>query len=284
MINKYINKIILVIFILIIVILVISNYISCNTIEISNYTINSAKLPNEFKNFKILQLSDMHNKYYGEKQNKLINKIEEVNPNIVVITGDMVNSRDTSYTNFFEVIENISNKYPIYYVLGNHEEDLSSENLSKIIKKLEENNVKVLNNEMQNITIGNNSINIYGLSKQLKVKDDIIQNKEVMDKLLNNIDKQSFNILLIHNPLYFKEYEKYDIDLILSGHVHGGIIRLPVLGAMLSPNVSFFPEYNKGEYVINNSKLIVSAGIGIGRMPIRIFNNLDIPVITLCNN
>ncbi len=282
--KKHIKKIILIIIIAVIITLIISNYISCNTIETSSYIVKSDKIPNEFNNFKILQLSDMHNKYYGENQNELIEKIDEVNPNIIVITGDMVSSKDTDYTNFFEVIENISNKYDIYYILGNHEEDLSNENINKIITKLEENNVNILNNEMQSITIGDACINIYGLSKQFKTKNGIIQNIEVMDNLLNNIDTKSFNILLVHNPLYFEEYEKYNVDLVLSGHVHGGIIRLPILGGMLSPNVSFFPKYNKGEYVINNSKLIVSAGIGIGRMPIRLFNNLDIPVITLSSN
>lgn len=273
--------IILTIIILLIVIFLILDYISCNTIKESYYTIESSKIPKEFSNYKIVQLSDLHNKYYGENGERLVDKIKKINPNLIVITGDMVNTGDTDYSNFFNIAKELSKNYTIYYILGNHEEDLSKENINKIVSNLEEYNINILIDESDTITIGKEHINIYGLSKQLKTKSGIIQNRETLDNLLNNINKDEFNILLAHNPLIFEEYAKYNVDLIFSGHVHGGAIRLPVLGGILSPNITFFPKYDKGHYVINNSNLIVSAGIGIGRFPIRIFNYLDIPIITL---
>lgn len=281
MIKKKKKILVLAIFIVIVVTFFILNYISCTTIDISNYEIKSSKIPKEFDNYKIVQLSDLHSKYYGENGKELVEKVNGVKPDLIVMTGDMVSSFDTDYTNFLNLSKKLANDYPTYYILGNHEEDLSKENIDKIVERLEEYNVRVLKNESDTINIGDCKINIYGLSKQLKTKKGIIQNKEILDNLLKNINEEEFNVLLAHNPLLFEDYAKYKVDLTFSGHVHGGIIRLPMIGGVLSPNVSFFPKYSKGKYTIDNCNLIVSAGIGIGRWPIRILNNLDIPVVTL---
>ena len=281
MIKKKKKILVFAIFILFILAFFVLNNISCTTIDISNYEIKSSKIPKEFNNYKIVQLSDLHNKYYGENGEYLVEKVNEIKPDLIVMTGDMVSSFDKDYTNFLSLSKSLANNYPIYYILGNHEEDLSKENINKIFSKLEEYNVKILKNEFDSINIGDCKINIYGLSKHLKTKKGVIQNKYVLDNLLKNINEEEFNILLAHNPLLFEDYAKYGVDLTFSGHVHGGIIRLPKIGGILSPNVSFLPKYSKGKYEIGSSNLIVSAGIGIGRWPIRIFNNLDIPVVIL---
>ena len=275
-------KISLLILSIIIVAIIICVYVSCNVLTVSQYTIYSDKLPKEFDGYKIVQISDLHNKYYGKDGNELLKEIDKISPNIVVMTGDMVNSKDEDYTIFFDIVHNISKKYDTYYIFVNHEEDLSQENKDKIIDKLGLYDVHVFVNNKESIYINDQKINIYGLSRQLKTdNDNEIENIYVLKGLLKDVNIREYNILLAHNPLYFEEYAKYNVDLVLSGHIHGGIIRLPIIGGLLSPEQSFMPQYSKGEYNLENSKMIVNAGIGIGRLPIRLFNPLDISLIEL---
>ena len=253
-------------------------------IEVSNYEIKNDKIPKEFNNFKIVHLSDFHN--YGNKNysTKLINKIINENPSIIVMTGDMVNKYDRNFKKFFKLAEVLSKKYEIYYIVGNHEKRLRKDDLSLLIKKLNEFGVKTLSDEKITIMRGKAYINIYGIDIPLsyyKIKNKPSNIDEVINAVLNKCSEKEYNILLAHNPLYFEEYIKHNVDLTLSGHVHGGMIRLPYIGGLLSPERKFFPKYSSGMYEINNKKLIVSRGIGHSRPGIRLFNMPEILCITL---
>jgi len=259
-------------------------YIDNNLIAVSKYKIKSDKIPKEFNKFKIVHLSDFHSYGFGKDNFKLLEKINDENPNIIVMTGDMVNKYDRNFEKFLNLAKALSKKYDIYYIVGNHEIRLRNDDLVFIIQKLKKFGIKVLSDEKITIMRKKDSINIYGIDIPLsyyKVINKPSNVEEVISGVLNKCNEKDYNILLAHNPLYFEEYSKQNVDLILSGHVHGGMIRLPFIGAILSPERKFFPKYSSGVYEINNKKLVVSRGLGHSRPGIRLFNRREIVSITL---
>ncbi|SFC16212.1 metallophosphoesterase [Clostridium uliginosum] len=263
-------------------------YFDNNLLKVSKYKVKSKKIPREFNNFKLMHLSDLHSKSFGKDNSKLIKKIYMENPNIIVMTGDMVNKYDTEFDEFLRLAEELSKKYAIYYIVGNHEQRLKKDNLIFLINQLRKLGIRVLNNEKIKLIKGEEFINLYGMSIPLlyyKVgKNKVNFREDTMKELLGNYNDKNYSILLTHNPLYFDTYAKYNVDLTLCGHVHGGMIRLPFIGAILSPERKFFPKYNSGEYEINKKKLIVSRGIGHSMPGIRILNRPEIVIITLSLN
>ena len=262
-------------------------YIDNTLIKVSKYEIKSDKIPKEFKNFKIVHLSDFHSYGIKKDNNKLLEKINDEHPNIIVMTGDMVNKYDRNFEKFLNLAETLSKKHEIYYIVGNHEVRLRKDDFSFIIQNLKKFGIKILSDEKITIIRKKDCINIYGIDIPLtyyKIINKPANVEEIINAVLNKCNEKEYNILLAHNPLYFEEYSKQNIDLTLSGHVHGGMIRLPFIGAILSPERKFFPKYSSGVYEINNKKLLVSRGLGHSRPGMRLFNRREIVSITLhCN-
>lgn len=276
----FINTVILAMF--------ISYIISLFKIDVSRYEVTSIKVPKAFDGFKILQLSDLHNRRFNKNNKKIVKMIEKENPDIIVMTGDMVSSNSKGFGNFFSLVEELDGKYPIYYIFGNHEQRLSVEKQAIIIGKLRELGVNVLNNQQDFIVKDNESIQIFGLKQELiyytnyfKSKKTYSYEKKDMENAIRNPDDRMFNVLLAHNPLYFETYEEWGADLVFSGHVHGGIINIPFVGGLLSPERKLFPKYSGGEYEIDDSKMIVSRGLGYTKVNARFFNNPEICVVEL---
>lgn len=259
-------------------------YLDNTLIQVSKYEINSDKIPKEFNKFKIVHLSDFHS--YGLKRDnlKIFEVIEEESPDVIVMTGDMINKYDRNFKKFLNLAEVLSKKYKIYYIIGNHEIRLRKEDLEFILKKLSDFGIRILKDEKVTIVRKKEHINIYGINIPLsyyKIINKPDNVGEVISKLLKSCKKEEYNIVLAHNPLYFEQYSKENVDLILSGHVHGGMIRLPLLGAILSPERKFFPKYSSGIYEMNNKKLLVSRGLGHSKNGVRLFNRREIICITL---
>lgn len=258
-------------------------------LQITYYTVKSKKIPSPFNGFKILHLSDLHNMSFGKNNYKLINKINNENPDIVVMTGDMVNAYSPNLDIFISLAREISKCYTTYYIVGNHEQSLSNRKYKQLMNELKTIGIKTLDNERIKIIKNNKHINLYGLWFHIKyykstqigyfknANFEIEENK----KLLGEIDYNSYNILLTHNPLYFETYSDWGADLVLAGHIHGGMIRIPFIGGVLSPERKLFPKYNAGSYKINNKELIVNRGLGHSLLGIRIFNRPEISVIEL---
>lgn len=277
----------LIIFLIILVLLTIYfiyGYLISKRINISKYIIESNKIPDEFNHFKIVQLSDLHNMKHIDEIYK--NIIDE-NPNIIVVTGDMINydSKFIEEKYFIKLIDMLNNNFPIYYINGNHELKMeqickknNSDDYNLYINDLRENNVKIIENEKIEIVYNNKVMNLYGLKE---TSSDYLKKNKNKAFFNGNIDITEYNILLAHNPLKFDIYEKWGFDLILSGHVHGGEIRLPIIGGVLSPERTLFAQYSKGVYVINNTKMIVSAGLGDRTFKLRINNPYDFVCIEL---
>lgn len=273
----------------IIAILSIGSYvIGLFWIDVTRYEIKSSGIPQSFNGYTILQLSDLHSHNFGNNNSKLLKKIEKEQPDIIVLTGDMVNSKDTDFSTFLELAETLTQTYPVYYIPGNHELRLPLQKYNQLISKLRQANVTVLTNQTISLFKNKEQIQLIGFNlplsyytNQLKREESKELSSEIMKQFIGTSQQNIFQILLAHNPLYFDTYANWGADLTLSGHIHGGMIRIPFIGGLLSPERTFFPKYSTGKYEKENSTLIVNRGLGNGTINLRVFNHPEITVIQL---
>lgn len=250
-------------------------YYENTSLQVTNYEITSEEIPIDFNNYKIVQISDYHNAKSKKLNNELISKIKKEKPDIIVITGDLVDAYKTDIETSIKLIKSIKDISPIYYVTGNHEEKI--DNYSKLKESLEELKVRILNNETESIKKNGYKINLIGINDPTNETICEIELKE------SSYDAKSYNILLSHRPELLDVYGKNDIDLVLTGHAHGGQIRIPFVGGLVAPNQGVFPKYTSGIYQKDTTTMIVSRGIGNSIIPFRINNNPELVVITLKN-
>lgn len=277
-----IKRIITIVIILIVLLLVgIYLYFENNTLEVSKYDINSSKISEEFNGYKIAQISDFHNTRSSKLKKSIIESLKEEKPNIIVITGDLIDSYRTNIDISINFIKEINEIAPIYYVTGNHESRIKDYKV--LMEKLEENKVIILDDEVKEITVNDSIINLIGIKDPTLEHQSYLKEKEIVDGVLKKIDynNNNFSILLSHRPELLDIYNKYNYDLVFSGHAHGGQIRLPYIGGLVAPNQWLFPKYDAGIYEIDNTKMIVSRGIGNSILPFRINNNPELIYVTL---
>lgn len=265
-----------------------------NTLEVTKYVVENKKVPKEFDGYNIVQISDLHSKLFGENNKKLIQKIKSLNPDIVVVTGDLIDGENNNYNVALDFMKEISKLYRVYYIIGNHEQKSLikkyKDEYKDYFNKLHQIDFVNLDNNKVEIVKGDSNINLYGLTVPYSCYKYLFDNQETtsididfLEEKLGKVDREQFNILLAHTPFYFDEYEKWGADLTLCGHVHGGIVRLPLVGGLLSPDRKFFPKYDLGEYTKNKSTMIVSKGLGGSKVLIRINCKPEIVNIKLKN-
>lgn len=260
-------------------------YFNNFTFTVKEIEIISSKIPKGFHGYRILHISDLHNSCYGEGNQKLIRKIMKLSPDVIFYTGDMIDKQSPGKDYFRMLIEGIAYKYPAYFADGNHEDELSKEEKKEFISVLNNAGIKYLDDEMISLEREDDRISLYGLRLPRKylrnTYDDhgrIGLSNEELEKRFGKI-VQGFTMQLAHNPLYFEAYAKYGIDLTFSGHVHGGVVRLPLLGGVLSPDRTFFPKHSKGLYSEEDKKIVVSPGIG--GVKLRAFNRPTMYIVKL---
>ena len=259
-------------------------------IDVTKYAISNEKIPEEFNGFKIVQLSDFHSKGYRNTTEDIISKVKDINPDIIVMTGDMVSWDMEDIDEVKVLIKSLVELYPIYYIDGNHEhlaEILRPGKYVAFIEFMKELGVTTIKNDYIEIYKGDKSINLYGINLPLDgatglyVKKFQLE-KNYVEKTLPEVDKDKFNILLAHTPTFIKQYSQWGADLVLCGHMHGGIVRIPFTNiGLLSPERTIFPKYAAGKFKVNGSIMIVNRGIGGSSFDLRLFNNPEITVITL---
>ncbi len=220
---------------------------------------------------RIIQISDYHNNNLINKT-RLIKEIERLNADIIVLTGDIIDSKTDNFDKTIELLESIKRvNNNIYSVSGNHE--LKNDKRQEFESRLEMVGVYNLNYKYQTVTIGEDKINLCGIPYYR-----VGQKKELYFK---NLNENLFTILLSHSPKKALEYEDFKSDLILSGHIHGGQVRVPILGALVSPEGGFFPKHNKGLYNIENKKLYIDSGLGNSTIQVRTLNRVQISLIEI---
>lgn len=249
-------------------------------IMMTEITICDKKLPADFNGFRIAQVSDLHNHDWN---GSLIKDLRETAPDIIVITGDLIDSNKTDMWTIRTFVDAAVKIAPCYYVTGNHEA-ANMYAYGQLKDILADSGVKLMDGERRSIKRGQSEIFINGL-KDPNFNESMFSGgigSSIIEKELSEVVKSGeYNIVLSHRPEYFDCYVKSGVDLVFSGHAHGGQIRLPFIGGLYAPGQGFFPEYTSGLYESGHTKMIVSRGLGNSVMPVRINNMPELIIVTL---
>lgn len=279
--------VIIVIILLFIIYLLFEN----KNLEVTYYTVHSDNIPKAFHGTKAVILADLHNNVFGQENKKLIDEIYKINPDYILVAGDMVVSREPERMDIpYRLLSKLAQDFPIYYGLGNHEQrflpggSCYHAKYEEYKENLKELGVIFLENTSAVIQKGKDKICLTGLVMDMDFYKKFNQpqmTSSYIQNLLGNPEKQCYNILIAHNPVYFKEYQVWGADLTVSGHIHGGIIRLFGLGGVISPQYKFFPKYDAGKYEENGKTMLVSRGLGLHTIKVRVANRPELMVVTL---
>lgn len=283
-ISKMHMKIILSIVIIFAVICLISCIIDTHRFVIRRYTVTSPKVR---RDTRFILLADLHDKDYGDNNRKLIEAIVAEHPDAIIAAGDILNGLAGHRNDHaFELIKSLAGRYPIYYGLGNHEYRLKiypeqyGPMWDDYASRLDGIGIHVMDNERA--VIGAAGIDIAAVTvdrRFYKRFESATMNADIMNEYVGKADTGAFQLLIAHNPEYFRTYAEWGADLTVSGHVHGGIMRLPFIGGIISPRLFSFPRYSGGEYEYRGHKLIVSCGLGTHSIHVRVFNPAELSVI-----
>jgi predicted MPP superfamily phosphohydrolase len=263
------KKIIILTIIVLIILLLVYNQFQISKFKINQVSIESKKVNSEIK---ISQITDFHsNKNINIE--KVVESIIKYNPNIIVLTGDIIDTKTEDLSLTFELVDGLNtvNK-TIYFVEGNHEGQNPKKD--EFLEGLEERGVYILDNKTTMLDIDGEEIRIIGVP--------FFAERDQFQKVLDSATPNIYDILLSHSPNRPIDYLDYRIDLVLSGHTHGGQIRLPVIGGVVAPGQGFFPKYDKGLIQLENGPLLyMDSGLGNSILPIRFLNPVQISEITI---
>ncbi|MET0785293.1 MAG: metallophosphoesterase [Paenisporosarcina sp.] len=248
-------------------------YVNNNWLTTTNHTVSSSEIPSSFDGYRIVQVSDLHDATFGENQQRLVGKIKQTKPDLIVITGDLIDSHRYDLPNSLDLVKQLVNIADVYYVTGNHE--VATNDVDTIKRELKALGVHVLSNETLSLNQGNATIALTG------IEDPLIG--QIASEMLAQADIPSevFTLLLAHRPEDFQSYVESVIDITFSGHAHGGQFRIPFVGGLIAPGQGVFPAYTAGLHEQEQSKLVISRGLGNSIIPVRLFNLPEIVVVTL---
>lgn len=251
-------------------------------LELNTYTISSSKLPQSFDGYRIAHVSDLHNTEMGKDNEKLFSILWDADPDMIAITGDLLDSRSTNVEIALNFIREAVKIAPCYYVTGNHEARVNE--YGELKSGMEAAGVTVLEDAQTEISLESEAITLIGVNDPSYQTDYLFGDSEtVMNTKLEELhsEKDGFTILLSHRPELFNAYTDHGMDLVLSGHAHGGQFRLPFIGGLVAPNQGLFPEYDAGIYTEGNTNMLVSRGVGNSILPFRINNRPEVILIEL---
>lgn len=260
----------------IVLLIVIALLLFCNFqnkhLETTYYTYKAEQLGADLEGYRIVQISDLHNVKFGKNNQKLVDRIRECEPDMIVLTGDLVDSNHTNVDRAVQFVNEIVKICPVYYVTGNHEYWLDTSEYENLMDGLASAGVVILDDQVVEISRGDAKLRLVGL-------DDKSLADGTLEALLS--DEKELTVVLAHEPQYFARYAGTGVDLVLSGHAHGGQFRLPFVGGIVAPDQGFLPEYTAGEYYMNGTEMIVSRGLGNSVIPVRLFNYPEIVCVEL---
>ena len=251
-------------------------------LEVNEYGIQSDQIPEAFNGFRMAQVSDLHNAEFDEGNKDLISILTQTTPDIIVITGDLIDSRQTDIEIALDFAGKAAQIAPVYYVPGNHEARVPV--YEELKMGLTEAGVTVLENQKVQIMRDGESITLMGIQDPSFRTDYLFGDAEIVSRqALSELQNESdgFTVLLSHRPELFDVYVDTGIDLVFSGHAHGGQFRLPFIGGLVAPNQGLFPKYDAGRFNEDNTTMIVSRGVGNSIIPLRINNPPEIVVVEL---
>ena len=242
-------------------------------------TVASGALPEAFEGFKIAHVSDLHNAVFGRKNERLLSLIRAAKPDIIAITGDLIDSRHTDIDSALAFVEAAAEIAPVYYVTGNHESRLD---FDEIEPRLIAAGARVLRNEAEDIGRGGERIRLAGIDDPSFIRTGGTAEERAAAELEQLGDGGgTFTVLLAHRPELVEVYAEYGAGLVLSGHAHGGQVRLPLLGGLYAPGQGLLPEYDSGLYSLGETQMVVSRGLGNSVAPLRVNNRPELVIVTL---
>lgn len=258
----------------------------CNRFVTAEYEISSDKV---IKPCKLVLLSDQHNKEFGKGNARLLEKIDSISPDGILVAGDMLTAeKGKSFQPALRLMQSLAQKYKLYYGMGNHEYRLRlypeqyDGMYERYMEGLAAAGIRPLINEQTYLPEFN--ISVCGLEMDRRYYSRFgrqAMEVEYLSRILGEAAEDSFQILIAHNPDYFEQYAAWGADLTVSGHVHGGIMKLPFLGGVLSPKLTLFPKYDGGKYEFQGADMVLSRGLGTHTLPLRIFNPGELVVINI---
>lgn len=272
---KKLLKILLVIFFVLFAICAVDIWISYNVLTVSNFTVTSDKI---ISSFRIVLISDLHDHLFGSDNEKLVEKIREQSPDIIIFDGDMINADSENDDVVVELVGSLNDIAPVYYSYGNHEYGYIEAGNDSLQKDLEAAGTVVLNNRNVDIEVNGNSIRLgglyeYGFETGMQSEKE---NERVRSYLEEYVDTERYLIMCAHRPDSFYPWNTADnwgIDLVLSGHLHGGQVIIPGVGGLYSQLEEFFPTYDYGQYKLGDSDMIITRGLGSNPKILPRFNN-----------
>lgn len=260
----------------IVLLIVIALLLFCNFqnkhLETTHYTYEAEQLGVDLEGYRIVQISDLHNAKFGKNNQRLVDRIRECDPDMIVLTGDLVDSNHTNVDRAVQFVNEIVKICSVYYVTGNHEYWLDTSEYENLMDGLASAGVVILDDQVVEISRGDAKLRLVGL-------DDRSLADGTLEALLS--DEKELTVVLAHEPQYLARYAGTGVDLVLSGHAHGGQFRLPFVGGIVAPDQGFLPEYTAGEYYMNGTEMIVSRGLGNSVIPVRLFNYPEIVCVDL---
>lgn len=253
-------------------------------LSVDRYRLSSPRLPEGFEGKRIVLLADLHSKKFGREQCNLLNSVEAAKPDIIFFAGDLYSRSEKQLSDRVRFMKALNEIAQVYYVVGNHEIK-DPDTCEAMCHRLRQEGIIVLNNERTRIYSGNDSVNVYGLRLPLRYYINRngsygglpVPDKSVLEGYLGHADEGGFNMLLAHDPLFVNEYSEWGADMVFSGHVHGGMIRLPFIGGLFSPERRFLPKYTKGLYRVGRTVMALTSGLG----KLRINNPSQVMVLEL---
>ena len=239
----------------------------------SHYVFRSPKVRGALEGYRITQISDLHNRVFGKENSRLLALVEAQLADILVITGDLMDNYHPDLETALDAAARLARIAPCYYVTGNHEHRMSQTQQAAFYHALEMSGVRVLRNEA--VTLGR------GEGFRLLGVDCDLAQTDTLRELMAARPARELNVLLSHKPHYAKNYERAGVDLVLSGHAHGGQWRLPGIGGLYAPGQGPLPKYTAGMYRLGKTVMCVSRGLGNSRFPLRLENRPELVTVIL---
>ncbi len=255
-----------------------------NKTIVTTYTeVTSEKIPGSFDSFRIVHISDLHNTEFGFRNKRLIEKVKAAEPDIIVMTGDILDMYRPRLNIALRLGEDLVSIAPTYFVTGNH--DVKAVGREELLSGFEKSGVTILRNKNILLEKDGECIQLMGIDDP-KFLDDTMdgtdeENTEKVLSLLTENQENNFKILLAHRPEMIDIYSSFHIDLVLSGHAHGGQIKLPGRGGLIAPGQGWFPKYYEGLHKVGDTQMVVSRGLGNSAFPFRLGNRPEIVITEL---
>ena len=253
------------------------------TVMAHTITVTDSRLPRAFSGFRVAQISDLHNDAFGTGNETLLTLLTEAGPDLIVITGDMIDSRRTDVEAALTFAAGAAEIAPTYYVTGNHEQRVPRA-FARLEEGLTKLGVRLLRGEGENIWRDGASITLAGVddvSFYAEKSAGRVPEGLLLEDIQSLREEGGYTILLSHRPELAEIYEKSGVELVFSGHAHGGQVRLPFIGGLAAPGQGLFPQYDGGLYTLGETQMVVSRGLGNSIIPLRVNNRPEIVLAEL---